>query len=302
MGESKGYFMSAVLNLPARLQNHRLFVEFERFLACNKKLPSEVEIDFAAVEFIFPPSVAFLSNMTHWFCSMGSKVNFSNLDINKEPIKYLDDSLFFEQHTGAKLSAASKCRGTTMPLRQLARRESHAWMETVFLPWLIDKSGLNKNSLAEVKSSLQEIINNIDDHTVFEEGCIFGQWYPKKNQIIVTIADFGSGIPENVAKVIPGLDDCEAIVKAVEDGFSSKSIPSNRGAGLYLLLLNIVQRFGGVVTIRSQCGYAKFAISSGNIKVSTTQQCGYCIGTTIDIVLNTDQIPYEEDIEEDFTW
>lgn len=294
--------MSNTLKLPPYLQEHKLFQAVEVFLDANPKMPSTVIFDFGRVKFIRPPSVTYLSNFSQWLLSLGSEVKFTGLDISREPIAYLDDSQFFQQHTGAPLRANSVCRTTTMPLRQLARRDSHAWLETAFLPWLIDKSGLSKNSLAEVKSSLQEIINNISDHTVFEEGCIFGQWYPNKNQIIVTVADFGLGIPENVAKVVAGLDDCQAIVKAVEDGFSSKSIPSNRGAGLYLLLLNIVQRFGGVVTIRSHRGYAKFANSSGNIKVTTTQQCGYCIGTTIDIVLNTDKIPYEDDIEEDFTW
>jgi anti-sigma regulatory factor (Ser/Thr protein kinase) len=295
--------MSAILVLPAHLQEHRLFVEFSKFLDENQDLPDSVEIDFGAVQFIRPPSVAFLSNMTHWLVSMGSTVNFSNLDVSKDPIKYLDDSLFFEQHRGAKLSPNSQCRSTTMPLKQLARRDSHAWLEVEFLPWLINKSGLNKNSLAEVKSSLQELINNISDHTDFEEGCIFGQWYPNKDQIIVTVADFGSGIPENVAKVRPGLRDCDAIIKAAEDGFSSQSLPTNRGAGLYLLLLNIVLRFGGIVTIRSGRGYVKFANRSGNIYTMNNSTCGYCIGTTIDIVLNTTQIPrVEDEEEEEFEW
>ena len=288
--------------MPAYLINHNLFKEFQKFLDANPKLPETVEVNFSQVRHIKPPSVAFLSNMTHWFTSMGSGVEFSNTDVQQEAIKYLDDSLFFELHTGQKISPFSACRPTTLPVRQLARRDSHSWLEHIFLPWLIDKSGLTKNSLAEIKSSLQELINNISDHTDFEEGCIFGQWYPKTNKILITVADFGVGIPENVRKVSPNLSDSDCLKRAAEDGFSSKSLPTNRGAGLYLLLLNIVERFNGDVTIRSGLGYVKFVNQSGSIYVTATDNCGYCVGTTIDIVLHTTQIPYEEDEEEDFEW
>nr|WP_157058949.1 ATP-binding protein [Loktanella sp. 5RATIMAR09] len=244
-----------------------------------------------------------MSNMTHWFRSMGSSVDFLGLDLENEAIKYLDDSLFFELHNQEKLSPDSACRDTTIPVRQLARRDSHGWLEYTFLPWLMEKTGLTKNSLAEVKSCLQEIINNISDHTDFEEGCIFGQWYPKTKKILITVADFGVGIPTNVRKVSPSLTDTESIIKAAEDGFSSKSLPTNRGAGLYLLLLNIVQRFEGSVTIRSGLGYATFVNQEGSIYVTEDIDCGYCVGTTIDIALQTDKIPYEEDDqEEDLEW
>ncbi len=291
------------LQLPPYLIDHHLFQAFQNFLDENQNLPTEIEVDFSGIIHIKPPSVAFLSNMTHWFRSMGSEVSFLGLDLSNEAIKYLDDSLFFELHQGQKLSPASSCRQTTIPVRQLARRDSHGWLEYTFLPWLIEKSGLTKNSLAEVKSSLQELINNISDHTEFEEGCIFGQWYPKTNKILITVADFGVGIPSNIRTVSPDLSDSDSLVKAAEDGFSSKSLPTNRGAGLYLLLLNIVQRFDGVVTIRSGLGFAKFVNQSGSIYVIQNEKCGYCVGTTIDIVLQTDKIPYEDDNEEeDFEW
>jgi len=290
------------LLLPPYLINHHLFKAFDQFLDANTELPAKIEVDFSRVVHIKPPSVAFLSNMTHWLRSMGSDVVFVGLDLTNDAIKYLDDSLFFELHDGSKLSPLSACRDTTLPVRQLARRDSHGWLEYTFLPWLIDKSGLTKSSLAELKSSLQEVINNISDHTDFEEGCIFGQWYPKTKNISITVADFGIGIPKNVRKIFPDLSDSASLVKAAEDGFSSKSLPTNRGAGLYLLLLNIVQRFNGTVTIRSGLGYAQFVNEAGSIYITERDDCGYCVGTTIEIVLYTDQIPYEDDEEEDLEW
>lgn len=291
----------ARLKLPRRLEKNNLFHAFGEFLNNNPTLPNEVSIDFSNVNFIFPPSVAFLSNFAHWFENMGTSVTFTGLNIRRDPIKYLDDSLFFEQHMGAKLDPSSDVRRTTIPVCQIAKTDSYGWLEHEFLPWLMRNSGLTKPSLAEVKTCLQELFNNISDHTIQDEGCIFGQWYPKNNEIIVSIADFGIGIPRNVAKIVPDLADNDAIIMAVEDGFSSQSLPTNRGAGLALLLLNVVQRFHGKVTIRSGSGYVEFENKAGGIYSRSHDNCGYCIGTTIDIVLSTDRIPHADE-EEEFEW
>jgi anti-sigma regulatory factor (Ser/Thr protein kinase) len=289
------------LILPSRLVGNNLFHEFGRFMDANPILPEEVQLDFSNLSFARPPSVAFLSNFTHWFVNAGSSVKFTGTDIANQAIKYLDDAQFFELHTGSKIAASSSCRPTTIPVRQVARSASHGWLEFDFLPWLMRHSGLTRSSLAEVKTCMQELFNNISDHTLFDEGCVFGQWYPNEKKIIVSIGDFGTGIPKNVAKVVPGLSHNEAIVRAAEDGFSSQSLPTNRGAGLYLLLLNVVQRFNGHVTIRSGAGYVKFEKFKNDIYTYCQHDCGYCIGTIIDIVLYTDRIPYAEE-EEEFEW
>ncbi|WP_305972711.1 MULTISPECIES: ATP-binding protein [unclassified Mameliella] len=264
-------------------------------------MPAEVVIDFSDVSFITPPSVAFLSNFTYWFANAGAKVAFDGLNVNRAAIKYLDDSMFFEQHLGSKLDPSSYCRSTTVPVRKVAKTDSYGWLEFEFIPWLSEKSGLSKASLAEVKTCLQELFNNISDHTVHDEGCVFGQWYPNINKIIVSIGDFGIGIPQNVERVVPNLSDNGAILKAAEDGFSTKSLPTNRGAGLHLLLLNVVQRFCGTVTIRSHAGYVEFVNHEGKIYSVEYESCGFCIGTTIDLVLYTDRIPHADD-EEEFEW
>lgn len=291
----------ANFKLPRRLEYNNLFRAFEIFMLENKELPDKVLIDMSAVTFITPPNVAFLSNLTYWLAHEATSVSFSGANLRRHAIKYLDDSLFFEQHTGRKLDAASRCRPTTIPVQRLARTDSHCWLEFTFIPWLIEKSGLTRTSLAEVKTCIQELFNNISDHTEFDQGCIFGQWYPNKDKIIISIADFGAGIPKTVARVEPDLSDHDAIVKAVEDGFSSKSVPTNQGAGLHLLLLNVVQRFHGEVTIRSGSGYVKFVNFKDAIYKAPQPDCGLCIGTTIDLVLYTDRIPTAED-EEDFEW
>ena len=299
--QSKKHLMTSNFILPKRLDSNNVYVALQQFLDANPVFPTLVNVDFSRVTFIRPPNVAFLSNFTNFFTQRGSKVNFSGMVVARQAIKYLDDSGFFETHLGERLHPNSRCRPTTFPLQTVARADSHGWLEFNFLPWLVAKSGLTKTSLAEVKTCIQELLNNICDHTQFDEGCIFGQWYPNENQIIVSIADFGIGIPENVRKVEPHLDDNAALIRAVQDGFSSMSLPSNRGAGLYLLLQNIVQNFNGVVTLRSGLGLTRFENRSGSIYVNSYTSVGYCIGTTIDLTIRTDQIPFAPE-EENFEW
>jgi anti-sigma regulatory factor (Ser/Thr protein kinase) len=289
------------LSLPRQLKNNNLFIAFADFLSANPQLPKEITIDFRDVQFITPPNVAFLSNFIHWFENAGIAVSLENLDVSRKVLKYLDDALFFESHLGHKLCSTSELRATTLPVLQLKRTDSHWWLEHTFLPWLNRTTGLSIASLAEIKTCVQELINNISDHTIHDEGCIFGQWYPQKNEIIVSIADFGIGIPVNIRKVEADINDCAAIIKAAEDGFSTKSILSNRGAGLYLLLLNVVLRFNGKVTIRSQSGYVRFEKRGGILYPICNRSCGFCVGTTIDLVISTDHIPPADD-EEEFEW
>ena len=298
MGSGK---TKTVFQIPSRVEHNNIFLELQRLFLGNPALPDVIDIDFAKLTFIRSPGIAFLSNFSYWLVDQGATVTFSNLDINKAAIKYLDDSLFFEQHLGKKLDLGSHCRATTLPLKQVARSECHDWLENTFLPWLIGHSGLTKTSLAEVTTCLKELFNNIEDHTSFDIGCVFGQWHPKEKQIIISIADFGLGIPETVRRVEPLLDDNEAIIWASKEGFSSKSVPSNRGAGLYYLLLNIVKEFHGRVTIRSAHGLIEFDNRNDLLYITPHTDVGFCIGTTIDLVIKTDQIPFAEE-EEDFEW
>ena len=166
-----------VFELPRRLEGSNVFRAVERLLPALQDGPDAVEISFADVTFIRPTSVVFLRNFIHWLDQKGCKVTLSGVDINRSPIRYLDDSQFFMHHFGKNLRSSSARRTTTIPLKDVANGESHAWLEIDFLPWLMANSGLSKNSLAELKTCIQELFNNITDHTTCGLGCVFGQWY-----------------------------------------------------------------------------------------------------------------------------
>ena len=287
--------------LPARLTNHSLHIELLKLLNSNKNNLESVDIDFRSVMFATPASIVYLSTFIGWLRDKKVIVTCSKVNKNRPSIQYLDSCLFFEYFCGSKLDKKNAVRKTTIPLIILDSTETFVWVESTFVPWLSNITGIARGNLNEVATCLKEIFNNITDHTNYESGYFMGQWYPKQRKIVFSIADFGIGIPYNVASVTKNYSqsDNKAIIKACENEFTSKSVPGNQGAGLYFLLLNIVKNFKGKVTIRSSTGFVEFININDIIVPNGQNNVGYCMGTTIEVVIYIDEIPLDGDIEEE---
>jgi anti-sigma regulatory factor (Ser/Thr protein kinase) len=218
-------------------------------------------------------------------------------------VRYLDDSRFFEQHCGAKIWERSKPRSTTLPLQRIAPSHSHDWLEHTMLPWLVRNIGLTQASFYDLKTCISELFNNIREHTQLEIGSIFVQHYPKRDRINISLADFGLGIPEKVREVRPKITDTDAVVLAVQEGFTTKSIPGNAGLGLDLLLKTVVGTNSGEVTIYSGHAIVRFLRGKRQkIKHFPTENVGFCPRTTIDTNLRTDTIEELPEEREELKW
>jgi hypothetical protein len=127
-------------------------------------------------------------------------------------------------------------------------------------------------------------------------GSIFVQHFPQEKLITISLSDFGLGIPAKVRKALPELSDDAAIIKAVADGFTTKSKPGNKGVGLDYLLKTVVGRNGGQVTIYSCSSIVRFERRKNVIKPVALADVGFCPGTTIDIRTDTiEQLPDERE-------
>jgi hypothetical protein len=197
------------------------------------KWPAELIFDFKQLQFIRPAGVVFLSNLIHWLHEQNTRVSFVNAAFRSPAVLYLDDSLFFEQHCGAKLRVNASVRGTTCPLKKISHRDIHAWLDSVLLPWLATRLGITQASLYPFRVCSSELFNNIQDHTRYDIGSIFVQHFPKVNEINICVADFGLGIPDKVREKVAGISDCDAILKAVEERFTTKSQPGERVAMIH---------------------------------------------------------------------
>lgn len=45
------------------------------------------------------------------------------------------------------------------------------------------------------------MLNNIKDHTEFDIGSIFAQHFPNKKEVVISVSDFGLGIPDKVREL-----------------------------------------------------------------------------------------------------
>jgi hypothetical protein len=265
--------------------------------------PIELAIDLSHLRFVRPAGVVFLSNLITWLHNQGTRVLIQNIDLRSAPIVFLDDSLFFEQHCGAKRRPAAAPRATTRPLMQIAHANSHDWLRNDLIPWLALRLNLNQPSLHQFQNCVAELFNNIQDQTRFDIGTIFAQHFPRENRVYVTLSDFGVGIPDNVRRVLPYLSDTDAIVKATENGFTTKSSPQNQGIGLDYLIKYVVGQNGGTVTFCSGTSIVRFERHHQHgISYQQIWSTGFCPGTTVDIVLRTDNITPLPDEPEDLEW
>lgn len=264
--------------------------------------PPELHIDFSTLRFVRPAGVVFLSNLISWLHNQNTRVLLQNIDLRTDPLIFLDDSLFFEQHCGQKRRSAASPRATTRPLQRIAHANSHNWLRADLVPWLASRLSITQASLHPFQNCLAELFNNIQDHTRYDIGTIFCQHFPKEKRVYVTLSDMGIGVPANVKTILPNLTDYQAIVKATEEGFTTKPTPRNQGIGLDYLLKEVVGRNGGTVTFCSGYSIVRFEQNSGTISHQQIWSTGFCPGTTIDIVLRTDTITSIPDEPEDLEW
>jgi anti-sigma regulatory factor (Ser/Thr protein kinase) len=270
---------------------------------CREGWPPMLVLDFQRLNFIQPAGVIFLSNLIWWLAEHGTTVKLINANRDVEALRYLDDSQFFEQHCGAKVWERSSPRSTTIPLLRIAPSHSHDWLEHTLLPWLSRNLGLTQASFYDLKTCLSELFNNIKEHTRLEIGSIFVQHYPRQDRINISLADFGLGIPMKVREVRADLSDTDAVVLAVQEGFTTKSIPGNAGLGLDLLLKTVVGTNSGEVTIYSGHAIVRFrSRKKGEIHHFPIENVGFCPGTTIDINLRTDLIVELPEDREELKW
>lgn len=249
---------------------------------------SKVYFDFNRVTFIEPVGVVVLSNLIEYLKKLGVAVWFKGHKTRTRCTEFLDDSGFFEQYLKSRIFSGSGLRSTTIPLKLLSQTEFTGYLYMKLMPWIGNEVGLSEESLSALRTSLEEIFHNVDDHSGVGVGCTFAQHYPNKRQIQIAVSDFGAGIPNVVRTKLPKLTDPEALKKACEEGFSTQSNVRNRGAGLPNLMRYVTQRNDGNVLIAS--GQANLSAAKGlnGTKLTSRSQTGFYPGTLVRVILRTD--------------
>lgn len=289
---------------PARLNRHTMYSLIDKVIDEDMHpRSSQVTINFRTLDFIEPTGVTILSNITEWLLKRDVKVSYKYpQQLGSRPaLEFLDDSQYFKHYVGEYKRRFASTRPTTIPLELVGYNESYQWFQKT-QRWLANRLNVSTGSLTNIKICFEEIFNNINDHSQEHIGCVFAQHFPNKNTISVAISDFGVGIPSKIQEQHPWLSDGEAIKTATEVGFSTKSTPRNRGAGLDTLIYNVVNNNQGSVYIHSNHGILNCNYTNSSVLKTPQDHIGYYPGTLIEIVFKTDTIEYILDEEEDFEW
>lgn len=267
----------------------------------------QLKIDMTKISFIKPSGIIALNNIIQWVkkhegISGGFIVSLHDEHVsgNRKAMEYLEDCGFFSS-LGYKNTFKLPCtRKTMLRVKDVDTDKVEQWKLTDLKIWLQQQTG-RKNEFSAICVAIDEIFNNISDHSQEKIGCIFGQYYPTKQEIIIAVSDFGIGIPQSIrTKYGADKKDNELIEYALEEGNSTQSVPQNRGAGLPNIMRTVTSNGIGEFTIISNCGIVR--VVDNKIENSLVLDESYP-GTFFEIKIDTsNENLYDQDEEEEFEW
>ncbi|MGZ9109421.1 MAG: hypothetical protein ACXW4B_11445 [Micavibrio sp.] len=272
---------------------------------------AQVTLDFTDLIFIEPTGITALSNLIHWLYENNRTVHFTGYSHYSSAINYLDDSKFFERYLGYRINPNAQLRSTTKPLEFIQTTHSLVWLKENLMQWITLNSGKNRNTFLELLVCLQEVFQNIRDHSGTLIGSVYAQYFPGSGKLSISVSDIGVGIPGKINKflidqgtanrlIVDKIPSSSAIIKACQEGFTTSSHAGNAGRGLAALVLIITKHYNGKVTIISDNGYVKY--SGRHQRVDVTDRDWLYPGCLIDIDLDINHIQNVEDSSEEYMW
>ena len=266
--------------------------DFERLFALYQQATQTdaeiVTLDSSAVKFMGQNAVAFLGGMIRMLSYQGKEVEWvpSRAAIVRESL----------QKTGfsATIFAEPAYYGTVAAVKY---REDHVYNATAIGAYM-DGDWLRESWISlgttlrrRIIGNMHEIYSNAFTHAQSPIGVMScGQYFPKRQQLALTVADFGVGIPANVRNYLgsAAMSDEDALRWALADGHTTRVAEDvSRGLGLGILR-DLVQVNQGELRIFS--GVAHACIDQHDTRVACLQQ-GFC-GTIVNIILNCNGVPY----------
>ncbi|WP_270312647.1 ATP-binding protein [Vagococcus fluvialis] len=269
-----------------------------------KPSDNQFKFDLTKINFIEPGGVVALANLINWLSK--NKVNTTFMITDENPASknykcmcYLADCEFFKIFFNENCFKEPKIRSTMLSMEDLSVDKVLNWSESKLIPFL-HRNTQRYCEFSNIRVAVEEIFNNIMDHSSEHIGCVYGQFYPKTNKIVLSFSDFGIGIPKSMERNFEADNDLEYVLLALEEGKSTKSSPRNRGAGFSNIIRSLTNDNLGTVQIYSN--YAKITIEDKKIIHSELSEIFYP-GTffNISIDVNNESL-YDEEEEEDFEW
>lgn len=186
-------------------------------------------------------------------------------------------------------------RPNHFPLRYIPREEDLSEELGAWREMLVDSGSLREEDARGFSSTLSEVLTNSFAHgkASGKAACIVaGQTFPKKGHTILAAVDRGLGIATTLREShryddLQLAQDHEWMLHALKRGVTCKSLPINRGYGLFHLE-RMVRQNGGSMYVVSESGLVYVAHGSEPIGVPLRATgCPRFPGTLLVLDLNT---------------
>lgn len=187
-------------------------------------------IDFSDCDFIYPDYAILLLCTIKYIEHLGHKVTGTiKLDSNKKIINYLAKMNFFENLNVELPLSLSKFNHNNAVQIQKYTSENQIVVLNSILKVLREKASMDDNVYASLDYCLNEILDNVLNHTEEKVGWVVAQYFENLNSIRLIVCDFGMGIHKSLNQKHRFTEE-EAITKCIESGVTNGK---GQGHGLY---------------------------------------------------------------------
>jgi ABC-type transporter Mla MlaB component len=287
--------------LPVKLTSDTLPALVAQVLRGAGQQSRHIQLDFTRLEGLQVGGVTVLCNLIELVSRLGFKVTLYAAE--------WCPAAEFVQRSGLlafgnkALRVPKKCP-SFLPIKLVEYQRSHNYVHSELIPWMAENLGHETRALGSLGVCFEELFNNIRDHSTIDVGCSAGHFNVATGKITMCVSDFGVGIPGKVRVKVATPTDHAAIALACRQGFTTQSTPKNMGAGLHVLVQNVVELHSGKVQITSGEGIYTCVPSgelSGSKRSGRTARTMYP-GTMIRMQLDIRDFVPDEVGEEEFVW
>ncbi len=238
-----------------------------RIMSQIESLPvgSDAIIDFSQTQFISP---VFVLSLLVYLKKSGRNVTLSHMNEYMQVI-HMDnpiqpDSMRSTQFKAYMQRYNLKSYIPVISFPATSKTDDKENILTFVENLIVHQLSIPRNIVSGLKYMIDEIIDNITEHSHSERGYIFAQAYPNSRYLDICIADDGVTLLGSY-QTNPGIeiaDDLEAL-KAANRGVSSKNLPDaeNRGYGIFTTKKMLVNGLKGQYMMMS--GSSLYLKSSG---------------------------------------
>lgn len=298
--------MDYYIDITAKKQVH--LVEWLRFIQDSRPIRKINKgdiciLDFRNASFLYSYHICSIACLIEEFHINGAKIQFKYKS-RSGPGRFIHYTKFdkYWNKNFDRNNCFLKIRNDVIPVWQLDHERIDPFADLA--EKFYSDHCLPGKDLSILRLSVVEALNNIQDHSESKvKGFVFSQYFPTKSKLVVSICDFGVGIPNKVNTYLKKNGEKElshpaALQKAFELNFTTKSRPNNAGKGLDTILTHVKTTDGEIQVVTNKAIYSNKIKDSKWLNTINDEMNLSFNGTCISIELNTNFfVPVEKEID-----